>query len=45
MPRMTGFGGNRDYGMKSGRFRFRLFEFDVAKGELRREGVLRRLQS
>jgi DNA-binding winged helix-turn-helix (wHTH) protein/TolB-like protein len=31
--------------MHSGRFRFGLFEFDVASRELRREGVLRRLQS
>ena len=28
-----------------GRFRFGLFEFDVASRELRREGALRRLQS
>jgi DNA-binding winged helix-turn-helix (wHTH) protein/TolB-like protein len=31
--------------MASGRFRFGLFEFDVANLELRREGVLLRLQS
>ncbi|HEX2777318.1 MAG TPA: winged helix-turn-helix domain-containing protein [Candidatus Acidoferrales bacterium] len=31
--------------MNSGRFRFGLFEFDVATRELRREGVLLRLQS
>jgi DNA-binding winged helix-turn-helix (wHTH) protein len=31
--------------MDSGRFRFGLFEFDTATGELRREGVLIRLQS
>src|ERR1700735_198146 len=31
--------------MNSGRFRFGLFEFDVATQELRREGVLLRLQS
>ena len=31
--------------MESGRFRFGLFEFDVATQELRREGVLVRLQS
>lgn len=31
--------------MDSGRFRFGLFEFDGARGELRRDGVLVRLQS
>lgn len=31
--------------MNSGRFRFGLFEFDTAGGELRREGTLVRLQS
>jgi DNA-binding winged helix-turn-helix (wHTH) protein/TolB-like protein len=31
--------------MNSGRFRFGLFEFDTAVGELRREGVLVRLQA
>jgi DNA-binding winged helix-turn-helix (wHTH) protein/TolB-like protein len=31
--------------MNSGRFRFGLFEFDVATRELRRDGVLRRLQA
>ena len=31
--------------MKTGRFRFGLFEFDTATRELRREGVLVRLQS
>src|SRR5271168_2139325 len=31
--------------MNSGRFRFGLFEFDTAAGELRREGMLVRLQA
>ena len=31
--------------MDSGRFRFGLFQFDVARGELRRDGVLVRLQA
>ena len=31
--------------MDSGRFRFGLFEFDAAAGELRREGRVVRLQS